>query len=128
MLVGRAVFGAEWLQVYLPIAELPVSIFLILGMSAAVGFISGLFGVGGGFLMTPLLVFIGIPPSVAVATGAAQIAASSMTGVLSYWRRKALDIKLGGVLVVGGLIGTIFGVLFFKKSAIIGATSICLVR
>jgi uncharacterized protein len=102
------------LQVYLPIAELPVSIFLILGMSAAVGFISGLFGVGGGFLMTPLLVFIGIPPSVAVATGAAQIAASSMTGVLSYWRRKALDVKLGGVLVVGGLVGTLFGVLFFN--------------
>jgi uncharacterized protein len=102
------------LQVYLPIAELPVSIFLILGMSAAVGFISGLFGVGGGFLMTPLLVFIGIPPSVAVATGAAQIAASSMTGVLSYWRRKALDVKLGGVLVIGGLIGTLFGVLFFN--------------
>lgn len=91
-----------------------MSIFLILGMSAAVGFISGLFGVGGGFLMTPLLVFIGIPPGVAVATGAAQIAASSMTGVLSYWRRKALDVKLGGVLVVGGLIGTIFGVLFFN--------------
>jgi uncharacterized protein len=108
------VFGAGLLQVYLPIAELPVSIFLILGMSAAVGFISGLFGVGGGFLMTPLLVFLGIPPSVAVATGAAQIAASSMTGVLSYWRRKALDVKLGAVLVIGGLIGTIFGVLFFN--------------
>jgi uncharacterized protein len=102
------------LQIYLPIAELPVSIFLILGMSAAVGFISGMFGVGGGFLMTPLLVFLGIPPGVAVATGAAQIAASSMTGVLSYWRRKALDVRLGAVLVTGGVAGTVMGVLFFN--------------
>ncbi|MFM9974504.1 MAG: TSUP family transporter, partial [Beijerinckiaceae bacterium] len=89
------------MQIYLPIAELPVSIFLILGMSAAVGFVSGLFGVGGGFLMTPLLVFLGIPPNVAVATGAAQIAAASMTGVLGYWRRKAVDIELGATLVIG---------------------------
>jgi uncharacterized protein len=102
------------LQIYLPIAELPVSIFLIFGMSAAVGFISGLFGVGGGFLMTPLLVFLGIPPGVAVATGSAQIAASSMTGVLTFWRRKALDMKLGFVLVGGGIVGTFLGVLFFN--------------
>jgi uncharacterized protein len=102
------------LQIYLPIAELPVSIFLILGMSAAIGFISGLFGVGGGFLMTPLLVFLGIPPGVAVATGSAQIAASSMTGVLSFWRRKAIDVKLGSMLVAGGIVGTVFGVLFFN--------------
>jgi uncharacterized protein len=101
-------------QIYLPIAELPVSIFLILGMSAAVGFISGLFGVGGGFLMTPLLVFLGIPAAVAVATGTAQITASSTTGVLTYWRRKALDIRLGGVLVAGGLVGTVLGVWFFN--------------
>ena len=109
---GQSVSGA--LQIYLPIAELPVSIFLVFGMAAAVGFISGLFGVGGGFLMTPLLVFIGIPAGVAVATGAAQIAAASMTGVLTHWRRKSLDAKLGGVLVVGGLVGTLLGVLFFN--------------
>ncbi len=102
------------MQIYLPIAELPVSIFLVLGMAAAVGFISGLFGVGGGFLMTPLLVFIGIPPGVAVATGSAQIAAASMTGVLTNWRRKALDVRLGAVLVAGGLVGTLLGVLFFN--------------
>jgi uncharacterized protein len=101
-------------QIYLPIAEMPVSVFLILGMAAAVGFISGLFGVGGGFLMTPLLVFLGIPASVAVATGAAQIAAASTTGVLNYWRRKALDVKLGLVLIAGGIVGTFFGVLFFN--------------
>jgi uncharacterized protein len=102
------------LQIYLPIAEMSVSIFLIFGMSAAVGFISGLFGVGGGFLMTPLLVFLGIPANVAVATGAAQIAASSTTGVLNYWRRKAVDVRLGLVLLAGGIVGTIFGVLFFN--------------
>jgi uncharacterized protein len=101
-------------QIYLPIAELSVSIFLILGMSAAVGFISGLFGVGGGFLMTPLLVFLGIPANVSVATGAAQIAASSMTGVLNFWRKKNVDFKLGLVLVSGGVLGTILGVLFFN--------------
>jgi len=114
-------------QIYLPIAELPVSIFLVLGMAAAVGFISGLFGVGGGFLMTPLLVFIGIPASVAVATGSAQIAAASMTGVLTQWRRKALDVKLGGVLVAGGLAGTLLGVLFFNAMRRAGYFEIVLV-
>jgi uncharacterized protein len=101
-------------QIYLPIAELPVSIFLMLGMAAAVGFISGLFGVGGGFLMTPLLVFVGVPASVAVATGAPQIAAASMTGMLTYWRRGALDTKLAGMLICGGLAGSVLGVLFFN--------------
>ncbi len=102
------------MQIYLPIAELPVSIFLMLGMAAAVGFISGMFGVGGGVLMTPLLVFVGVPPAVAVATGAPQIAAASMTSMLSYWRRSALDTKLASVLVGGGLAGTVLGVLFFN--------------
>jgi uncharacterized membrane protein YfcA len=85
------------LQLYLPIAELPVDILVILGMGIAVGFISGMFGVGGGFLMTPLLIFVGIPPAVAVATEASQIAASSMTGSIVYWRKRALDVKLGCV-------------------------------
>ena len=106
--------GYQPLPIYLPIAELPVSIFLIFGMAGAVGFISGMFGVGGGFLMTPLLVFLGIPPGVAVATGAAQIAAASTTGVLNFWRRNALDVKLGLILVLGGLIGTLLGVMFFN--------------
>jgi len=108
------------LQIYLPIAELPVTIFLILGMGAAIGFISGMFGVGGGFLMTPLLIFIGIPPAVAVATGTAQIAASSLTGALAYWRRRALDLKLAGVLLIGGCIGTLLGVLFFNGMRRVG--------
>ncbi len=102
------------MQIYLPIAELPISILMVLGLSGAVGFISGLFGVGGGFLLTPLLIFLDIPPAVAVATVAAQVAGSSTTGVLTYWRRRALDFKLGGVLVAGGILGTVLGVLFFN--------------
>lgn len=108
------------MQIYLPIAELPISVFLVLGLSGAVGFISGLFGVGGGFLLTPLLIFLDIPPAVAVATVAAQVAGSSMTGVLTYWRRNALDLKLGGVLVAGGIIGTVMGVLFFNSMRRLG--------
>ena len=108
------------MEIYLPIAEMPVDVFLILGMGVAVGFISGMFGVGGGFLLTPLLIFVGIPPAVVVATQGPQIAASSMTGALSYWRRKAIDFKLGGVLLAGGLLGTLLGVLFFNQMRRIG--------
>ena len=96
-------------------------------MGAAVGFISGMFGVGGGFLMTPLLIFIGIPPAVAVATEAAQIAASSMTGALAYWRRRALDVKLGTVLLVGGIIGTVLGVAFFNAMRRLGQLELVIV-
>ncbi len=102
------------MQIYLPIAELPISVLLILGMSAAVGFISGMFGIGGGFMMTPLLIFLGIPPAVAVATVSAQISASSMTGALTYWRQRQLDTRLGAVLIIGGLTGTLLGVLAFN--------------
>ncbi|MCB1507852.1 MAG: sulfite exporter TauE/SafE family protein [Hyphomicrobiaceae bacterium] len=101
------------MQIYLPIAELPVSVLLILGMGAAVGFISGMFGVGGGFLLTPLLIFSGIPPSVAVATVTPQIVASSTSGVLNYFRRKAVDVKLAGVLLVAGSVGSASGVWVF---------------
>ena len=92
------------MQIYLPIAELSVNIFLFLGMGAGVGFLSGLFGVGGGFLMTPLLIFAGIPPAVAVATGANQIVASSVSGALAHWRRGNVDIKIGVVLLIGGFL------------------------
>lgn len=102
------------MQIYLPIAELPVDVLLVIGMSLAVGFISGLFGIGGGFLMTPLLIFVGVPTAVAVASEAPQIAASAFTGVLSYWRRRALDVKLGAVLLAGGVAGTGLGVWFFN--------------
>lgn len=108
------------MQIYLPIGELPVDIMVVLGLGAAVGFISGLFGVGGGFLLTPLLIFIGIPPAVAVATQGPQIAASSLTGSLLYWRKRALDFKLGTVLIIGGIVGTLFGVMFFNQMRRIG--------
>jgi len=102
------------MQIYLPIAELSVNAFVILGMGGAVGFLSGMFGVGGGFLMTPLLIFSGIPPAVAVATEANQVVGSSMSGALVHWRRKAIDFKMGLVLLFGGVIGSFFGVWIFK--------------
>jgi len=102
------------MQIYLPIAELPVDVLLVIGMSLAVGFVSGLFGIGGGFLMTPLLIFIGVPTAVAVASEAPQIAASAFTGALAYWRRRAIDLKLAGVLLAGGVAGTGLGVWFFN--------------
>ena len=102
------------MQIYLPIAELSVDMFLVLGMGVAVGFISGMFGIGGGFLMTPLLIFVGIPSPVAVATQAAQITASSTASALSYWRKSALDGKLALILTCSGIGGTIVGVWTFN--------------
>ncbi|SDG38213.1 sulfite exporter TauE/SafE family protein [Roseospirillum parvum] len=102
------------MQSYLPIAEMSVNVLLVLGMGGAIGLLSGLFGVGGGFLMTPLLMFIGIPPAVAVGTGANQIVASSVSGVLAHWRRGNVDLKMGVVLLLGGLVGSGFGVLLFR--------------
>jgi uncharacterized membrane protein YfcA len=115
------------LQIYLPIAEMPVSVLLILAMGAAVGFVSGLFGIGGGFLMTPLLIFLGIPPAIAVATQSAQIAASSMTGTLAALRRKAVDVKLGAVLTAGGFVGAVLGVWFFAAARRAGQLELVIV-
>ena len=100
--------------IYLPIAELSVNMFIIFGMGGAVGFLSGLFGVGGGFLLTPLLIFSGIPPVVAVATVTSQIIASSASAALSYWRRRMIDLKLATVLMLAGMVGTLLGVLVFN--------------
>ena len=102
------------MQIYLPIAEVSVNAFLLLGLGGIVGILSGMFGVGGGFLMTPLLFFIGIPPAVAVATEANQIVASSFSGVLAHFRRKTVDFKMGMILQVGGLIGAALGVVVFN--------------
>ena len=102
------------MQIYLPIAEVSVNIFLLLGLGGIVGVLSGMFGVGGGFLMTPLLFFIGIPPAVAVATEANQIVASSFSGVLAHFRRKTVDFKMGTVLLIGGLTGAAVGVVIFN--------------
>jgi uncharacterized membrane protein YfcA len=100
-------------QIYLPIADLPVNVFLVLTMGIAVGFISGMFGIGGGFLMTPLLIFIGIQPAVAVATVSTHIAASSFSGAIAYWRRSAIDPALALALLFGGIAGTASGVALF---------------
>ena len=108
------------MQIYLPIAEVSINAFLLLGLGGFVGILSGMFGVGGGFLMTPLLFFIGIPPAVAVATEANQIVASSFSGFLAHFRRKNVDIKMGFVLLVGGLIGAAIGVQVFALLREIG--------
>ncbi|MBT8409626.1 MAG: sulfite exporter TauE/SafE family protein, partial [Alphaproteobacteria bacterium] len=108
------------MQIYLPIAEVSVNAFLLLGLGGMVGILSGMFGVGGGFLMTPLLFFIGIPPAVAVATEANQIVASSFSGVLAHLRRKSVDLRMGAVLLVGGLIGAALGVQVFNMLKAVG--------
>src|SRR5262245_39827964 len=112
---GASQCWTDRLQIYLPIADLPVNVFLVLGMGLAVGYISGMFGIGGGFLMTPLLIFIGITPAVAVATVSSHIAASSFTGAISYWRKRALDIALALMLLSAGIVGTAIGVWLFTE-------------
>ncbi|AXT27249.1 sulfite exporter TauE/SafE family protein [Ruegeria sp. AD91A] len=102
------------MHVYLPIAEVSVSPFLLLGIGGAVGILSGMFGVGGGFLITPLLFIIGIPPAVAVATSANQVVASSISGLLAHLRRKTVDLKMGSVLLAGGLFGAALGMVVFN--------------
>jgi uncharacterized membrane protein YfcA len=101
------------MEIYLPIAEMSVHWLVVLGMGGAVGFLSGMFGVGGGFLLTPLLMFYGIPPSVAVATTASHITASSTAGALAQWRHRAVDFKMGGIMIAGGLVGSFAGVWLF---------------
>ncbi|MDA9208185.1 sulfite exporter TauE/SafE family protein [Octadecabacter sp.] len=108
------------MQIYLPIAEVSVNAFLLLGLGGIVGILSGMFGVGGGFLMTPLLFFIGIPPAVAVATEANQIVASSFSGVLAHLRRKTVDLRMGTVLLIGGLVGAALGVVLFNHLKSLG--------
>jgi len=106
--------------IHLPIADISVNMFIIFGMGGAVGFLSGLLGVGGGFLLTPLLIFSGIPPVVAVSTVASQVVASSTSGALAYWRRRMIDLKLAGVLTVAGIIGTVIGVFVFDQLRRVG--------
>lgn len=101
------------MDIYLPIAEVSLDVFVLLGLGAAVGFLSGVFGVGGGFLSTPLLIFIGVPPPVAVASSANQLVGASVSGVLAHWRRGNVDVKMGVVLLLGGLLGSFFGVGLF---------------
>ena len=102
------------MSIYLPIAEMNVNIFLIVFIGMVVGALSGLFGVGGGFLMTPLLIFLGIPPVVAVGSEAPHVLASSVSGVIAHWRKKNVDFKMGFFLLSGGVIGSTLGVNLFK--------------
>jgi hypothetical protein len=101
------------MDIYLPIAEISVNLFLLLGLGGVVGFLSGVFGVGGGFLMTPLLILLGISPAVAVGTQASQILASSFSGVIAHMRRGNVDVRMGLVLVVGGMLGSVIGIWLF---------------
>src|SRR5262249_40562547 len=116
--------GPHALQIYLPIADLPVNVFVILAMGLAVGFISGMFGIGGGFLMTPLLIFLGISPAVSVASGTGHTCAASTFRAISYWHRKAIDLALAFMLLAGGIVGTAFGVWLFTTLRAIGQLDI----
>jgi uncharacterized membrane protein YfcA len=108
------------MQLYLPIAEVSVNAVLLVGIGGLVGLLSGLFGVGGGFLITPLLFLIGVPPPVAVATGANQVVASSVSGVLAHLRRRSVDLRMGVVLLAGGLAGTLVGIALFNQLRAVG--------
>jgi uncharacterized membrane protein YfcA len=108
------------MQIYLPIAEMSVNWLVIIGLGALVGFLSGMFGVGGGFLTTPLLVFYGIPPAVAVASAANQITGASVSGALAHWRRGGVDLKMGSCLIAGSLFGTLLGSFLFRYLQSIG--------
>jgi uncharacterized membrane protein YfcA len=101
------------MDVYLPIAEVSLDVFLLLGLGGAIGFLSGVFGVGGGFLLTPMLIFIGVPPAVAVASSANQLVGASLSGVIAHWRRGNVDFKMGFTLLLGGLAGSALGVWLF---------------
>lgn len=108
------------MTIYLPIAEISVHMLVLLGIGGGVGLLSGLFGIGGGFLLTPLLILIGIPPAVAVATGANHIAATSFSGLLPHLRRRTVDVKMGMVLLAGGLVGSVAGVQVFALLRALG--------
>ena len=102
------------MQIYLPIANMSVNVFVIILLGGGVGMLSGLFGVGGGFLTTPLLIFFGIPPAVAAASAATQVAGSSVSGVLAHWERDGVDVKMGAILASGGVMGSIAGAGIFN--------------
>jgi uncharacterized membrane protein YfcA len=101
------------MDVYLPIAEVSLDVFVLLALGGVIGFLSGVFGVGGGFLLTPLLIFIGVPPAVAVASSANQLVGASLSGVIAHWRRGNVDFKMGFILLLGGLAGSALGVWLF---------------
>src|ERR1700709_2308763 len=97
------------MEIYLPVAEMSVHWLIVLGMGGGIGFLSGMFGVGGGFLLTPLVIFYGVAAEGAGATTSSHITASSMSGAITQWRKRALDLKMGGIMAAGGLVGTVAG-------------------
>src|SRR6201987_339859 len=105
--------ASRTMDIFLPIAEVSLDVFVLLGLGAAVGFLSGVFGVGCGFLLTPFLIFIGIPPAVAVASSPNQLVGASVSGVIAPWRRGNVDFHMGAVLLIGGFAGSAFGVWVF---------------
>jgi uncharacterized protein len=98
------------MQIYLPVAELSLNIFLLVGLGLAIGFLSGMFGIGGGFIMTPFLIFLGVPAGVAVGTGASQVVASSVSSATGHWQRGNIDLQMGYLLIGGGVFGALAGV------------------
>jgi uncharacterized membrane protein YfcA len=110
---SSAALSSCLMEIYLPVAEMSVNWLVVIALGTLVGFLSGMFGVGGGFLMTPLLVFTGIPSTVAVATTLSHVTASSMSGALAQWRKRAIDFSMAGVMLGGGVVGTLFGVWLF---------------
>jgi hypothetical protein len=108
------------MQIYLPIAELSVNVFYLLAIGGGVGLLSGLIGVGGGFLLTPLLIFLGIPPTIAVGTGSNQVVAASVSGAMAHWRRGNVDLAMGAVLLAGGIVGSTLGVWMFRVLRALG--------
>src|ERR1700722_305496 len=104
---------APIMDVYLPIAEVSLDVFVLLALGGVIGFLSGVFGVGGGFLLTPLLIFFGVPPAVPVASSANQLVGASLSGVIAHWRRGNVDFKMGFILLLGGLAGSVLGVWLF---------------
>ena len=112
------------MQIYLPIAEMSLNIYLLVGLGGLIGFLSGVFGVGGGFLLTPLLVFVGVPPAVAVGTGANELVAASVSGMIAHWRRGNVDFAMGAVLLAGGVVGAFVGGAIFTMLYRIGHSEI----
>ncbi|WP_201155401.1 sulfite exporter TauE/SafE family protein, partial [Rhodobaculum claviforme] len=112
------------MQIYLPIAEVTANVFVLLGIGGVAGVLSGMFGVGGGFLITPLLLLIGIPPAAAVATGVNQVIASSVSGVLAHFRRGNVDLVMGNVMLMGGMVGSGAGVWIFSLLRAMGQTEL----
>ena len=114
------------MTIYLPIAEMSVNVVVIIGLGALVGFLSGMFGVGGGFLTTPLLIFYGIPPAIAVASSATQITGASVSGALAYWRRGGIDVPMGAVMIAGGLVGAGVGSWLFALLKSLGQIDVAI--